>query len=235
MQIKCENISIGYESKPIIENLTFDINKGDYLCVVGENGVGKSTLIKTILGLLPLVKGQINFCDGLKPTEIGYLPQQTIIQKDFPATVKEVVLSGFQNRKFKPFYTKTEKELALSNLAKLNADSLFNKCYRELSGGQQQRVLLARAMCATQKMLLLDEPVAGLDPMATKEMYELLKSLNAQGITIIMITHDISSALTYASHILFVSQNAFYGTCEEFKQSEYGEKYKHFVGGCTNE
>lgn len=236
MQINCNNIAIGYENKPILEDLTFSINEGEYLCIVGENGVGKSTLIKTLLGLLPAIKGNIKFGEGLKPTEIGYLPQQTVIQKDFPATVKEVVLSGFQNSaKFKPFYTKSEKQIALENLKKLNADNLINRCYRELSGGQQQRVLLARAMCATKKMLLLDEPVAGLDPLATKEMYDLLKTLNDEGITIIMITHDISSALNYASNILFVAKTPFYGTCDEFKSSEYGKKYEHFVGGCTNE
>ncbi len=235
-QIKCQNISIGYDKNPVVKDLTFSVNAGDYLCVVGENGAGKSTLIKTILGLIPTVEGKIEFGDELTKKDIGYLPQQTVVQKDFPATVTEVVLSGFQNRMgWRPFYTKKEKLEAKENMCELKIDNLSKKCYRELSGGQQQRVLLARALCGTQKVLLLDEPVSGLDPLATKEMYNLIKNLNNDGITIIMISHDISSAMKYASHILFVNQTPFFGTKQEFKNSELGHKYTHFVGGCTNE
>lgn len=235
-QIVCNNIAIGYDNQPVIENLQFSINKGDYLCVVGENGAGKSTLIKTILGLTPLINGKIEFEDGLSRKEIGYLPQQTIVQKDFPATVMEVVMSGFQNRSiWRPFYTAEEKKIARENLKKLGVENLEKSCYRELSGGQQQRVLLARALCGTQKMLLLDEPVAGLDPIAMQEMYNTIKKINDDGITIIMISHDIYSAKKYSSHILFLSDKYFFGTTEEFEHTSFGEQYDHFLGGCAHD
>ena len=178
-QLICSNISLGYNSKAILKNLNFKIHKGEYLCIVGENGSGKTTLMKTILRLIPPLEGKIYTDDGLLPDEIGYLPQQTEVQRDFPASVKEIVLSGCQSRCGKrPFYNKAEKALAIENIKKMGVYDLQNRCYRELSGGQQQRVLLARALCATQKMLLLDEPVSGLDPNATEEMYELIDSLN---------------------------------------------------------
>lgn len=231
-QIKCDNISIGYDKKAVVKNLSFEVNAGDYLCVIGENGAGKSTLIKTILGLLPIVDGKLYFEDNLTKKNIGYLPQQTVVQKDFPATIMEVVLSGFQNRcNFRPFYNKKEKTIAKENLSKLDISNLSKKCYRELSGGQQQRVLLARALCAAEKMLLLDEPVSGLDPIATEEMYKLIKKLNDDGITIVMISHDINSAIKYASHILYIKENPYFDTKQNFVKSDIGQKFKHFVGG----
>ena len=216
-QLICSNISLGYNSKAILKNLNFKIHKGEYLCIVGENGSGKTTLMKTILRLIPPLEGKIYTDDGLLPDEIGYLPQQTEVQRDFPASVKEIVLSGCQSRCGKrPFYNKAEKALAIENIKKMGVYDLQNRCYRELSGGQQQRVLLARALCATQKMLLLDEPVSGLDPNATEEMYELIDSLNKSGITIIMISHDMKAALKYATHILHIGKEIFFGKKEEY-------------------
>ncbi len=220
------DLSLGYEGKEILENLNFKIEKGDYLCIVGENGSGKTTLMKTLLGLIPPLKGEISFGDDLKRNEIGYLPQQTIVQRDFPASVEEIVLSGCQGRKgLRPFYNKEEKQLALQNMERMHITEFKNKCYRELSGGQQQRVLLARALCATRQLLLLDEPVSGLDPKVTVEMYELIKTLNDEGITIIMISHDIEAALKYASHILHVDRKLFFGTGEEYLQSNLGKRF----------
>ena len=216
-QLICSNISLGYNSKAILKNLNFKIHKGEYLCIVGENGSGKTTLMKTILRLIPPLEGKIYTDDGLLPDEIGYLPQQTEVQRDFPASVKEIVLSGCQSRCGKrPFYNKAEKALAIENIKKMGVYDLQNRCYRELSGGQQQRVLLARALCATQTMLLLDEPVSGLDPNATEEMYELIDSLNKSGITIIMISHDMEAALKYATHILHIGKEIFFGKKEEY-------------------
>ena len=236
-QLKCENLTIGYDFKSSVKDLNFEVDSGDYLCIVGANGVGKTTLIKSILGLTPVLNGKIKFLNNFKKSEIGYLPQQTIIQKDFPATVWEVVLSGFQNKSpLRPFYNRKEKERAFEVLKKLGIESIYKKCYRELSGGQQQRVLLARALCATEKMILLDEPISGLDVTAAKEMYALIKKINREGVTIIMITHDISTAMKQASHILFLNENeTFFGTKKEFKNSELGEKFNHFVGGCKHE
>lgn len=216
--IKCNNVALGYNSKPIIENLDFEVNSGDYLCIIGENGAGKSTLMKTILGLKSPLSGEIIFDDGLKKNEIGYLPQQTVVQRDFPASVWEIVLSGCINKSgLKPFYTKEQKETAKMNMERMNITSLSKRCYRELSGGQQQRVLLARALCSTEKILLLDEPVSGLDPKVTDEMYGLIKTLNDNGLTIIMISHDMHSSLKYASHILKLGKDKiFYGTKESF-------------------
>ncbi len=221
-----KNLSLGYDSHVIASGLNFAINEGDYICIVGENGSGKSTLMKTLLGLQEPISGQILFGEGLKKNEIGYLPQQTVIQKDFPASVKEIVLSGCQARcGLRPFYNSSEKQLAKENMEKMNITALENRCYRELSGGQQQRVLLARALCATRKVILLDEPVSGLDPKVTLEMYALIEKLNQDGITVIMISHDISAAVSYASHILHIGDTVFFGTKEEYLQSEMGSMF----------
>lgn len=201
--ITVKDLSLGYEHRTIAEGISFTVNAGDYLCIVGENGSGKTTLMNTLLGLRAPIAGQIITGDGLKRNEIGYLPQQTVVQKDFPASVCEIVLSGCQGRcGFRPFYTRSEKLLAHQNMERMGIENLAHRCYRELSGGQQQRVLLARALCATRKVLLLDEPVAGLDPVVTEQLYKLIKELNDEGITIIMITHDINAALRYSSQIL---------------------------------
>lgn len=218
------NLTLGYESHVIVENLNFSVNEGNYLCIVGENGSGKSTLMRTILHLQEPVSGQILTGDGLKNNEIGYLPQQTVIQKDFPASVREIVLSGCQGHcGLRPFYNKEEKAMAEENMKRMGITALSERCYRDLSGGQQQRVLLARALCATRKILLLDEPVAGLDPKVTSEMYSLIEELNHEGITIIMISHDIAAAVRYASHILHIGSTVFFGTKEEYLESDAGK------------
>lgn len=229
-----QNVSLGYDSNVILENLNFTVNKGDYLCIVGENGSGKSTLMKTLLDLQDPVKGKIVKGDGLLPNEIGYLPQQSVIQRDFPASVNEIVVSGFQAHcRLRPFYNKEEKRLAWENMERLGISNLSGRCYRELSGGQQQRVLLARALCATRKILLLDEPVSGLDPKVTADMYNLIKKLNNDGITIIMISHDISAAIRYASHILHIGGNIFFGTREEYLSSDVGKFFLAREGGAS--
>jgi len=224
-QIVCENASLGYDGKPIVTGLSFTVNAGDYLCIVGENGSGKSTLMKTILNLTPPLAGSIHM-EGLKPTQIGYLPQQTQVQRDFPASVLEIVLSGFQGQRgWRPFYTKEEKAAASANLKKLGLEGFERRCYRELSGGQQQRVLLARALCATQKCLLLDEPISGLDPKATAQMYEIIEQLHREGITIIMISHDVGVALADATHILHIGKHLFFGTKESYLHSGIGQAF----------
>lgn len=216
-QLKCENLTLGYNSKILAQNISFQVNKGDYLCILGENGSGKTTLMKTLLHLVKPISGTIENGDGLLPDEIGYLPQQTEVQRDFPASVREIVLSGCQSRcGRRPFYNKAEKTLASQAMQKMGIENLAKKCYRELSGGQQQRVLLARAFCATQKMLLLDEPVTGLDPQATEEMYNLIKELNKNGVTIIMISHDVEAALKYASHVLHIGKEIFFGKVTDY-------------------
>ncbi len=216
--LTCKELCIGYEGREILHGLDFSAEQGDYLCILGENGSGKSTLMKTILGLVPALSGEIVFGDGLKKGEIGYLPQQTDVQRDFPASVKEIVLSGCASSLgLRPFYSKAHKKLAMDNIEKMGLTELKNRCYRELSGGQQQRVLLARALCATQKALLLDEPVSGLDPNATANMYELVQKLNRDdGITVIMISHDIQAALQYADKILHIGKSVFFGSRDEY-------------------
>ncbi len=221
-----QDLSFGYDSQAIISNLNFSVIAGDYLCIVGENGSGKTTLMKTLLGLREPLSGRIIHGDGLKSNEIGYLPQQTIVQKDFPASVREIVISGCQGRcGLRPFYNKAEKKMALDNMRRMGIEHLADSCYRELSGGQQQRVLLARALCATQKILLLDEPVSGLDPKVTAEMYHLIRTLNQEGITIIMISHDIGAAVRFASHILHIGSHLFFGTRDEYISSEVGKRW----------
>lgn len=223
-QITCRDLSLGYDSNAILEHLNFEVNAGDYLCIVGENGSGKTTLMKTLLNLQPPLKGMVQIGDGLMPNEIGYLPQQTVVQRDFPASVREIVLSGCQGRTgFRPFYNRAEKQLARQNMERMGIGDMAERCYRELSGGQQQRVLLARALCATRKILLLDEPVSGLDPKVTAEMYSLIGQLNKEGITIIMISHDIGAAVRCADHILHIGKDLFFGTTEEYRNSRLGE------------
>ena len=224
-QLACQKLCVGYDGRPVLQDLDFEVFAGDYLCIVGENGSGKSTLMKTILGLQTPISGSILTGDGLRKNEIGYLPQQTQVQKDFPASVREIVLSGCQGRcGSRPFYKREEKQLAVDAMEKMQVASLAKRCYRMLSGGQQQRVLLARALCATQKMLLLDEPVSGLDPKVTAEMYILIEKLNREdGITVVMISHDLNAALQYASHILHIGDSVFFGTkaayLNEFSQA----------------
>ena len=221
-----KDLSLGYESHAIAEGLNFCVNAGDYLCIVGENGSGKSTLMKTLLRLQEPISGQILTGGGLKRNEIGYLPQQTVVQKDFPASVREIVLSGCQGHcGLRPFYGRAEKELAEENMERMGIKELANRCYRELSGGQQQRVLLARALCATRKLLLLDEPVSGLDPKVTAEMYGLIEGLNREGVTVIMISHDIAAAVRYASHILHIGAKVFFGTKDEYLESDEGRLF----------
>ena len=231
-QLICKDLTLGYENDILVRDLNFEVNKGEYLCIVGENGTGKSTLMRTLLHLQKPVSGQVLYGEELKGTGIGYLPQQTQVQRDFPASVREVVLSGCQNRTGKrPFYSAQEKKLAADNMKRLGISDLEKRCYRELSGGQQQRVLLARALCATETMLLLDEPVAGLDPKVTNEMYRLIGKLNEDGISIIMISHDVKSALKYATHILHVGTEVFFGTVEAYRGSELGYSYLTGEGG----
>lgn len=229
--LECKNVSFSYDGKMVLEDVSFSLRGGDYLCIVGENGSGKSTLVKGLLGLKEPASGQIVLGDGLKKNEIGYLPQQTQIQRDFPASVEEVILSGCLNglgRRL--WYGPQEKERARFNMERMGIEDIRNTSYQALSGGQQQRVLLARALCATKKMLLLDEPVTGLDPIATGEMYNLIKLVNlCDGISVIMVSHDIHEAVRYATHILHLGRKQlFFGTSAEYKESDLARR---FLGG----
>ena len=229
-QITCRNLSFAYDGETVLSDIEFSLDAGAYLCIVGENGSGKSTLMRGILGLKKPSKGEIVF-DDLKPTEIGYLPQQTQIQRDFPASVREVVLSGRLNSMCgRLFYNAEDKAAAAENMERLGIDDIADRCYLELSGGQQQRVLLARAMCATKKLLLLDEPVTGLDPVAANEMYNLIKLVNlCDNTSVIMISHDIHAAVRYATHILHLGRSQlFFGTTAQYRESDLARR---FVGG----
>ena len=229
-QITCRNLSFAYDGETVLSDIEFTLDAGAYLCIVGENGSGKSTLLSGILGLKQPSKGEIVF-DDLKPTEIGYLPQQTQIQRDFPASVREVVISGRLNSmRGRLFYNAEDKAAAAENMERLGIDDIADRCYLELSGGQQQRVLLARAMCATKKLLLLDEPVTGLDPVAANEMYNLIKLVNlCDNTSVIMISHDIHAAVRYATHILHLGRSQlFFGTTAQYRESDLARR---FVGG----
>ena len=222
---------MGYEGRKVLENINFEVGEGDYLCIIGENGSGKSTLMKGILKLKNVTAGSITFGEGLKENEIGYLPQVSSIQKDFPASIYEVVLSGRLNRlKWRPFFSLKDKEVALEKIEMMGITPIIHKSFQELSGGQRQRVLFARALCATQKIVLLDEPTAGLDPVVTAEMYRLITEINREyGITVVMISHDIQTAIKYASHILHLgNKQLFFGEVDEYLQSHIGREY---VGG----
>lgn len=230
--ISTDNLAIGYEGRTVADHISFEIDEGDFLCIVGENGAGKSTLMKTILGLQPPASGEIIMGAGVRRTDIGYLPQQTPVQKDFPASVAEVVLSGCQGScGWRPFYSRAARAAALTNMQRMGITDLAGRCYRELSGGQQQRVLLARALCAADRLLLLDEPVSGLDPKATQDMYDLICRLNREGVTMIMISHDIGAAIEYATHILHIGSTVFFGTKEEYMKSSESRMFLDREGG----
>ena len=226
--IACRDVSFAYESNIVVSDLNFEVNSGDYLCIVGENGSGKSTLIKGLLRLKQPLKGNVLVDRDMKANEVGYLPQQMTMQKNFPASVYEVVISGRLNRqRIFSFYSKADRESAEENMKRLNIQDLRDRSYTELSGGQQQRILLARALCATKKMLLLDEPVAGLDPMVTHDLYDQIYRINKEtGITVIIVSHDIPSAVKYASHILHLKNSQeFFGTAEEYIKSDVGKEF----------
>lgn len=229
--ITCKEVKMGYEGKIILDNVNFTVNQGDYLCIIGENGSGKSTLMKGLLKLKSALGGKIGYGEGLVANQIGYLPQQTDIQRNFPASVYEVVLSGRLNQLgWRPFFNNKDKKIVLEKMEWMGIKHLKGQSFQELSGGQQQRVLLARALCATQKVLLLDEPVAGLDPVVTAEMYDLIKTINEKhDITVIMISHDIKAAVKYASHILHLgNKQLYFGTTKDYLKNDIG---KTFVGG----
>jgi len=226
-QLIGRNLTLGYGGQIVVSNLNFTVEKGDYLCIVGENGSGKSTLLKTLLHLTKPLQGELLTGDGLGPKEVGYLPQQKVSQQDFPATVREIVISGCQNRcGLRPFYNKAEKKLAADAMERMLITPLAEQSYRQLSGGQQQRVLLARALCATRQMLILDEPATGLDPEVTTELYKLIKELNAKdGISIIMVSHDLKATLQHATHILHIGPKIFFGTKEAYLTSDIGKRF----------
>lgn len=223
--LACESVSLAYEGHVVVDSLSFQVKQGEYLCIVGENGSGKSTLVKGILGLLPPAKGKVVYGEGLTHTEIGYLPQRSETQKDFPASVWEVAASGCRGAGL--FLNAAKKKEVLSQLARMGVEDLKRRSFAELSGGQQQRVLLARALCATRKLLLLDEPVAGLDPLATKEMYQVINALcRREGLTVIMISHDVGAALRYADHILHLSHGeSFFGDVAQYRASALGRRF----------
>lgn len=226
--IECKNLSIGYNEKPICKDISFSVEKGDYVCVIGENGCGKSTLLKTILGLNKSVSGKIKFDKEFNRNQIGYLPQQSEMQRDFPAVVKEIIMSGFINKMgFRPFYNKQEKEKALKLMSQLNIIDYKNKSYKDLSGGQQQKVLLARALCATDELLVLDEPTNGLDARSIKAFYDTIYKLNKEnGITILMVTHNLEKVIDKVSKIVYLKNTqVFMGSREEFLESDYGKNY----------
>lgn len=228
--IECKNLSLAYEGQNVVDGLTFEVSTGDYLCIIGKNGGGKTTLVKSIVGLHKPFNGEIKFTGGLSKSDIGYMPQKAAAKKDFPASVYEVVMSGFTSSQRLPFYTKKEKLKADENLRLLGISHLKKSCYNELSGGQQQRVLLSRALCAAKRLLVLDEPASGLDPAMTGEFYSLVKKLNKESrITVIMVSHDVKRAIKHASHILhldFFPQ--YFGTAEGYLESAAG---KRFLGG----
>ena len=229
--LKCEHVDFGYENYDVVKDVSMEVNTGDYLGIVGENGSGKSTLMKGLLGLLKPTGGTITLSDDLRRSGIGYLPQQTPAQKDFPATVYEVVLSGcLGKRGNRPFYSGAEKEIAKLNMEKLGITNLQKSCYRDLSGGQKQRTLIARALCATDRLLILDEPITGLDPSTTQDFYRVIRHLNRdEKVAVLMVSHDIQNIVTQANKILQLKQTVqFYGSVEEYRDTEYG---KEFLGG----
>lgn len=231
--ITCENLTLAYDTGVVASGVSFTLEAGSYLCIVGENGSGKSTLLKSMLGLHPVDGGTLTIDPDTRKQGIGYLPQHTPAQRDFPASVREIVRSGCLKKSgIRPFWRASDKKLADEAMTRMGIDHLAGRCYRELSGGQQQRVLLARAYCATGKLILLDEPIAGLDPMAMTEMYRMIADLNRDGVAVVMVSHDVSAAVQYATHILHMGKTtSFFGTTEEYLSTPVGQQFARREGG----
>ncbi len=238
VMLHCVNASLAWENHTVVSGLTLTVHKGDYLCIVGENGSGKSTLVKAMLGLHPIAEGHICINNTVRNGGIGYLPQQTPAQKDFPASVKEVVMSGcLHGLRWHPFLTRELKHRATCAMERVGITDIANHCYRDLSGGQQQRVLLARAFCATEQLIFLDEPITGLDPVAMKGLYDIISDMNRpsecnicdhnhQGVTVVMVSHDIQAAVKHASHILHLDrEQSFFGTTEDYLKTAIGRRF----------
>ena len=215
--LRCSGLSLGYGGRAVATGVNLSVGPGDGVCVVGENGTGKSTLLRTLLGLQPPLAGEIRFAPDLRPGDVGYLPQQDPAERDFPATAREVVLSGCQARRgFRPFFRRAERRMAADAMARLGADAFARRPYRELSGGQRQRVLLARALCAGRRLLVLDEPVTGLDPDAAAELYRVLAALRREGVAVLSATHDLPDGVADATRVLELDAVPFFGTREEW-------------------
>ena len=227
--ITSKGLTLAYETGIVASDVGFSVEEGDYLCIVGENGSGKSTLLKSILGLHPVAGGTLDVSPDARRAGIGYLPQHTPAQRDFPASVREIVRSGCLRRSgLRPFWSASDKRLADEAMARMGIDHLAKQCYRELSGGQQQRVLLARAYCATGKLILLDEPIAGLDPLAMTEMYTMIADMNREGVAVIMVSHDVEAAVSYASHILHMGKTtSFFGRTADYLSTPVGQQFAH--------
>ncbi len=231
-QLECRDLTLGYEGRIVAEHLNFHVNRGDYLAIVGENGSGKSTLMKAILHLHAPLSGTLTFGEGLDRASIGYLPQRSEVQSDFPASCFEVVLSGALSKcGLRPFYTRKEKKAAADAMERLGVSSLRDRAFAELSGGQQQRVLLCRALCSADRMLVLDEPSAGLDAASTKELYSTVARLRAEGITILMVSHDLQAVFEDATHVLHVGEPSFFGTKEEYRARFFHSERKEDANG----
>lgn len=233
--LNVQNLSLGYEGKRIVDNITFAVNSGDFVSIIGENGTGKTTLVKGLLGLIGKLSGSIELSEGVSQSHIGYLSQKTLVNKDFPASVGEIVMSGFLNSKrIGLFYTKQQKKEAAVLMERVGISKLKSATFSELSGGQQQRVLLCRALCATQKLILLDEPTTGLDPIASADFYSLLTELNKEGVTVIMVSHDVTGAMRMSSHILYLGKkDSFFGTTHQYLHSNIGRNL--MLDGCPCE
>ncbi len=232
MLIKAENLALAYDETPVATDIHFSVDAGDYLCIVGENGSGKSTLVKAIVGLHPIAAGTLTIDPEVRRGGIGYLPQHTPAQRDFPASVREIVRSGCLRRAgMNPLWRSSDKKLADEAMERMGIAHLASRCYRELSGGQQQRVLLARAFCATGKLIVLDEPIAGLDPFAMTEMYRMIADLNREGVAVVMVSHDVSAAVNFADHILHISKTTnFYGSTEGYLKTPVGQQFSRLSG-----
>lgn len=226
--LECKNLSVSFDGRPIIKNLSFSVNENDFICIVGENGTGKSTLTNAMLGLIPITSGNIEL-HGICKSDIGYLPQKLKVENNFPASVYEIVMSGFVGKSiFNPFYTKSQKCKAEDSIELLSIDGIKSRPFTELSGGQQQRVLLARAICAAEKLVLLDEPVTGLDAQSSDNFYKLIMHLNSEhGVAVVMVSHDIERSVKFAGKVLHLgADNYFFGTVDEYKATDY---YKNFL------
>ncbi len=217
--LSASHVSINYGAVVAVDDATFGVNEGDYFCIAGSNGSGKSTLLKGIIGLAPIKNGHLHV--NLPKEQISYLSQTNRADRDFPATVWEIILSGTQKSGKKiPFYTKDDKQRAEESMIKLGMEKFKNTRIGNLSGGQQQRALLARALCKSPKLLLLDEPFAGLDSAISEELYELYKNLNKNGVTIIMASHDYQAIGNFASRVMLMNNSHvdFVGTNDEWRE-----------------